>query len=236
MFTRQIIITAIALIFSVVLFEHSGIDIWVQDYFYRFETGQWLMDRHNKIAKIIFYDGIKKLIIASVVIVLIGALVFRKSSIVQNYKQGLLILIFSAILVPSVVGILKATTNVPCPNDLKYYGGTYPHVTFLQSYPADFNQAEKIQCYPAGHASGGFALLSLIFLFKRKRNRVMAGAAALSLGWSMALYKMLIGDHFLSHTIVTMLLAWLMILIVAHFVYLFTDSNPSKVASSGGEE
>lgn len=31
----------------------------------------------------------------------------------------------------------------------------------------------------------------------------------------MGLYKMLIGDHFLSHTLVTMTLAWLIILILA---------------------
>ncbi|KAB7881964.1 PAP2 family protein, partial [Poseidonibacter ostreae] len=37
---------------------------------------------------------------------------------------------------------------------------------------------------------------------------------ALSVGWSMGTYKMLIGDHFLSHTIITMLIAWLLVLII----------------------
>ncbi len=37
---------------------------------------------------------------------------------------------------------------------------------------------------------------------------------AAATGWIMGAYKMLIGDHFLSHTIVTMLLAWLIINVV----------------------
>ena len=32
-------------------------------------------------------------------------------------------------------------------------------------------------------------------------------------------YKMLVGHHFLSHTLATMILAWLVILLIAKFVY-----------------
>ena len=38
------------------------------------------------------------------------------------------------------------------------------------------------------------------------------------IGWSMGTYKMLIGDHFLSHTVITMILAWLLILVIAQGV------------------
>ena len=34
------------------------------------------------------------------------------------------------------------------------------------------------------------------------------------LGWSTAGYKMAIGDHFLGHGVVTLVLAWLIILII----------------------
>lgn len=37
---------------------------------------------------------------------------------------------------------------------------------------------------------------------------------AMVIGWSMGSYKMLIGDHFLSHTVITMILAWLLILLI----------------------
>ncbi|MGB5920380.1 phosphatase PAP2 family protein, partial [Arcobacter sp.] len=64
-------------------------------------------------------------------------------------------------------------------------------------------------------ASAGFALMSIFFLFKKRKNQIIALSFALFIAWNMALYKMFIGDHFLSHTLISMLLAWLIILIFA---------------------
>jgi membrane-associated PAP2 superfamily phosphatase len=66
--------------------------------------------------------------------------------------------------------------------------------------------------------SGSFALMALFFLFKNPINQRLALGVALIVGWSMGTYKMLLGDHFLSHTIITMLMAWLIILIIVKFV------------------
>lgn len=211
---KQIILTATTLLFTVLLFELSDIDIRVQDYLYDFESSKWILDRNEKPSELIFYDGIKRVIIAFVLLVIIGILLFKKSSFIKNHRDGLFIFLFSVIFVPLIVGALKATTNIPCPDDLSHYGGAYPHITLFTSYPIGFYQAENIRCYPAGHASGGFALLSLVFFFTRKRSKVIAAVSVLSVAWVMGIYKMFIGDHFLSHTIVTMLLAWLIILII----------------------
>jgi membrane-associated PAP2 superfamily phosphatase len=121
-------------------------------------------------------------------------------------------------VVPLVVGGLKAITNTPCPNNITHFNGDYPYVGVLDSYPANFIQTEKQRCFPAAHASGGFALLSVFFLFKTRRNKIIATSLAMSTGWIIGFYKMLIGDHFLSHTIVSMLLAWLIILIISGII------------------
>ena len=84
-----------------------------------------------------------------------------------------------------------------------------------------FVQKSKIKCWPAGHASGGFALLSLFFLFKTEKNRKKSIVFALIVGWSMGLYKMFVGDHFLSHTIITMVLSWLLILLIVKIIEKF---------------
>ena len=215
MINKQIILTSIAIFFLIILFEFTDIDIWVQDHFYNFASQQWLLDRDEKITKFIFYDGIKKLLIISVVLLLAVLLLFRNSRLIRTYKQGLWIVCIATILVPLTIGSLKAITNVPCPRDISRYGGHYPYVTVLKSYPKDFHQTEKIRCYPAGHASGGFALLSLLFLFKSRRNKRLALVSVMIIAWSMGTYKMLIGDHFLSHTVMTMVLAWLIILLIA---------------------
>ena len=46
----------------------------------------------------------------------------------------------------------------------------------------------------------------------------MAVIGALITGWSMGYYKMLIGDHFLSHTVIVMIIAWLTVLSIVKFV------------------
>ena len=90
----------------------------------------------------------------------------------------------------------------------------------LDKYPEDFIQKSKAKCWPAGHASGGFALMALFFFFKNPRNQFFGLIGAITLGWSMGTYKMLLGDHFLSHTIITMILAWIIILTIVKLTQL----------------
>jgi len=60
----------------------------------------------------------------------------------------------------------------------------------------------------------GFSFMTLYFLFKTRRNKNIALGFGIILGSLTGTYKMLIGDHFLSHTLVTMLGAWLVILFI----------------------
>lgn len=212
--TENIALTSIILLASVILFEYSNIDIFIQDHFYNLESKQWILDRDNRIAKLVFYDGIKIVLIMVILFMMTGLLFFRKTELIQTYRKGLLILVLSAILVPSSVASLKSITNIPCPKNIDRYGGNYPHVTLLKKYPEGFDQQQNMKCYPAAHASGGFGFLALIFLFNSRRNKFIAAFLVLSISWSMGTYKMLIGDHFLSHTVVSMILAWLEILII----------------------
>ena len=63
--------------------------------------------------------------------------------------------------------------------------------------------------FPAGHASGGFGLLCLAFAWPQVRTCRLGLLAALLIGGWMGLYQMARGEHFLSHTLVTAALAWL---------------------------
>ncbi len=217
-FKKQFIVTFVLFVLTILFFEYTNTDIWIENIFYNFSTHTWLIDRNEKILKFIFYDGIKKLLIIVAVLMLLSLIVFRRNKIVNEYKKGLIVVILSAIFVPVVVGGLKAVTNTPCPKNTVIYGGIYPEVKVLESYPKNFHQKGKIKCWPAGHASGGFALLSLFFLFKSPKNKKRAIILSMIVGWSMGLYKMMIGDHYLSHTLVTMFLAWIIILIIARIV------------------
>jgi membrane-associated PAP2 superfamily phosphatase len=211
---KYILITSISLMFTIVLFEQTSIDILVQNYFFNFDTDSWILNSNEPISKFIFYDGIKKLLILFAFLILCSLIFFRKKEIIKTYKKGLIIVLLSAIMIPLIVGSLKTVTNMPCPKNIIYFKSSYPNIKLFDSYPKNFVQEKRIKCWPAGHASAGFALLSLFFLFKKRRNQIYALIFALSVGWSMGIYKMLIGDHFLSHTIITMIIAWLVVLII----------------------
>jgi len=216
--TKHIIVTIFVLLLSAFIFESTNTDIWLQDYLYNFSSNTWVIDRNEPVLKFILYDGIKTVFIIFI-LAITGSLIFlRKNKVIIEYKSGLLIVALSTILIPVTVGALKATTNTPCPRALTHYHGSYPYVTFLGHYPEDFKQHGKTKCFPAGHASGGFALMSLFFLFKKRRHKIIALVSTLIISWAIGFYKIFIGDHFLSHTIDSMILAWLIILIIVSVV------------------
>lgn len=215
---KQIFITISLLIFVIALFQFTNLDIFIQNYFYNFETKIWLINKDEPILKLLLYDGLKNLLIIFAVGILFFLIFFRKNRIIQEYKKGLLIVLLSAIFIPLIIGSLKAITNTPCPCNIIHFGGIYPDVKVFDSYPKDFIQTSKIKCWPAGHASGGFALMALFFLFKTPTNKKKALIGGLIIGLSMGTYKMLLGDHFLSHTIITMLISWIIILVIVKFI------------------
>ena len=198
---KSIIVTLILLVLSVVFLGISNVDRVVQDLFYNMQTQQWILSKSDQPYHFIFYKSIKILLILISILLLVSLLFFRKIKIVIQYKKGLMIVLFSLIFVTTISVEIKKHSNMPCPKHQIHYGGKYPDTVVWESYPKPYDSFEKTKCWPAGHASAGFALLSLFFLFKRKRNKYIGLIIGLSLGWSMGIYKMLIGDHYFSHTL-----------------------------------
>lgn len=216
--TKSLSFTVLALIATLLVFHFTSIDILLEDQFYNFDRAQWLIAKEAMVPRLFFYQGVKLLYLLFILAVALVLLFLRRLPWVIRYRQGLVVVLLSCLLVPLTVGSLKTLTNVPCPNNLQHYGGNYPYVTVFEPYPDSFNQPSKIACFPAGHASGGFALMALFFLFKSPRNRRRALLAAVVFGWVIGTYKMLIGEHFLSHTLVSMWVAWLVILLLQQLV------------------
>lgn len=200
----------IALTAVTLCFELSNLDLWIQGFFYNASSQHWLFQIDgNPWRHFFFYDGPKKLLLLFELTLLVSLLFFRKAPIVQQYHRGLLIVLLALPLGPAAVSSLKGTTNVACPYALSEYGGKLPYLKLFERYPADKQPAKQQRCFPAGHASGGFALLALYYLPKSRRRRRQMLGIALTAGWAMGGYKMLLGHHFFSHTLVSMLLCWL---------------------------
>ncbi|RXI28678.1 phosphatase PAP2 family protein [Aliarcobacter trophiarum] len=216
---KQIIVTAIVFIVTILIFELTKLDIYIQSYFYNFEDKHWLIQKDQTL-KYIFYDGFKKLfIIISIIFIVLSLLSFSKRfNLLNRYKKGLIIVALSMLFVPALA-IFKNYTNMPCPYNVVTFGGKYPEIKLFETYPKDFVQETKSRCYPAGHATMGFSLMALYFLFKTRRAKNIALLFGVIAGVLTGGYKMLVGHHFLSHTLATMILAWLVILLVVKFVY-----------------
>ena len=195
------------------IFEYTGVDLWVQDHFFNPATQQWIVDGKAPGPRFWFYDGPKILIILAGLGILVLAAMPQKwrprLPLAKIGRKHLWIAFLTIGTVPAVIGQLKASTNIFCPSEIRRYGGDVPYVRVVESYPENDRPERRGRCFPAGHASGGFALVALMGLALSRRGQRMGLAVAMSFGWAMGLYQMLKGSHYLSHTVITMLLAWI---------------------------
>jgi membrane-associated PAP2 superfamily phosphatase len=213
----------------------TGLDLRVQDLLYNMETGSWMVDRKAPVPRLFFYSGIKGAIIAFGVAVFGRYLLSfakgqRRRHGMVALRQKCLMVILSVTLVPTTIATLKATTNMYCPSQIDRYGGDKPYVKLFDAYPEDCRRCDSGRCFPAGHASGGFSLLVLCHVFRKKRHKMAGLGVGLILGWLMGGYQMMKGAHFLSHTVVTMITAWILILCIVEVV-----GKVHQECASGGE-
>ena len=140
-------------------------------------------------------------------------------------------MLLSFIIIPSLIAGAKAFTNVYCPYQLNIYNGLYPFVRVLESYPTDFIQTKVGRCFPAGHATAGFAFLGLFYAFRQYKYRLAGLSAGLALGWIAGIYQMLRGQHFLSHTLFSMVAALTLIVIINQIVLRLEQKFPKLTQS-----
>ena len=208
----------LAMVFTVTL-EHSALDVAISQHFYS-PTNGWLLAKQALLPNLIFYTIPKRLLILFECYMAIAWLqrylqsrqssnwLAKKSTWFKPFDRLALTeisyLVVMMVLVPFITATLKGVTHVVCPNHLQIFGGEYPYLAMLEDIQASIHS----KCFPAAHASAGFALYAWAFIptFWQRRWQVVAVVTVLS--WLMGGYKMLIGDHFFSHTVVSMCLAW----------------------------
>lgn len=115
--------------------------------------------------------------------------------------------LFIALLAaPLIVTVTKDLTNRPCPWDVVEFGGQQRHHGLFVPAPPD---SRRLACFPAGHASAGFALFAFALAggWPGLLTPMRAGSArgwwlaGLALGLSMGAVRMAQGAHFMSHVL-----------------------------------
>ena len=215
--TRQLLLCAVLLGIVLAVFDLTSADLAVQDCLYNFTEHQWLIRKYDMIPRWVFYHGPKVLLIAFGVACGLGLLssFFRERH--RRLRRPCLLMLLSLTILPLTISAGKQVSNVYTPRQVVRYGGDKPYVRTLERYPAGWKAGKKAhkpgKGFPAGHASGGFALMMLYFACRRRSRRIAGLILGLTAGWVMGTYQTVIGQHYLSHTLVTMLVAWILILL-----------------------
>lgn len=220
-----LLIPAAALVLASALLMAGGGDQWLADQLYRLQGNQWAL-RDAWWTSHLLHKGGRNLTTFAAVLLVLGLVRAYVDSRWQPLRKPLFYLLLSVAISTGVVALLKSWTQMDCPWDLQRYGGLRPFVGLLQPRAVMLGHAA---CFPAGHASAGYAWVALFFFMQqvRPRWRWHALAVALATGAAFGIAQQLRGAHFLSHDLASLAISWA----VATLLYLtFFGRLPARAA------
>ena len=199
------------------------LDLNVQSWFW--DGRDWLVPKDAGWFHRLAYTGPKVLLYAFA-LWLLWAIAFpgRSPAWLGRRRAGYLFIAMAATALTCTQ--LRGVTQMATPRDLSLYGAIAPnaweHLLLFDAKPVGYPS----HAFPAGHASGGFALLSLAFAWDAASARRRGLLIGIVYGSAMGLYQVARGEHFLSHTLATAALAWLLAACLARWL------KPAGVSST----
>lgn len=192
------------------LFALFNIDHGLQDWLY--DPTHGFPFQHSQSYELWLHDRIK-IASNSLLWVLLATVFWPTKNYDWRHVRGPLFIAFLAITGSvSAMQSLKDVTGIYCPVQLQEYGGAVELHPKLQVGHLILLNEGAGRCWPAGHATAGFAWIALFFAFHqmgRKRAAFTALIAALVYGHFLGLTQVVRGQHFLSHQFYTMAVCWL---------------------------
>jgi len=175
-----------------------GGDFWIADHLYALQGHAWRW-RHAYLTESVIHLGGRRFSALAwlLIVAACGASFVDPALRVRRAALGKLAL--SVLASTSAVALLKRWSDVQCPWSLARYGGELPDA----GMPAG-------HCFPAGHASAGYAWLALYFFFLAVRPawRWHGLAVGMGLGLAFGIAQQLRGAHFLSHDLWAAAICW----------------------------
>lgn len=183
-------------------------DLWLADRLFALQGGEWSL-RSHWLTETILHRNAR---MASAIVWFGTTLVWLATLLRSSWRLWRKPLGHLALTIPlstGLVWVLKSTSDVACPWDLARYGGTLAYHGLLET---GANAAGR--CFPAGHASAGYAWLALFFFLSavRPQWRWIGLVIGLGLGLLFGINQQLRGAHFLSHDLFTATICWLVAL------------------------
>jgi membrane-associated PAP2 superfamily phosphatase len=188
-----------------------GGDVWIASHLYAWEGGHWALKQSILTQNVIHQDGKQLSVLAWLAVAIATMIAFFRPGL-RAWRWPLLRLGLSVLLATSIVAILKHVTHMDCPWDMQGFGGNAPYFGLFDPRPTD----RASGCFPAGHASAGYAWVALYFFFAsvRPRWRWTGLGIGLGAGAVFGLSQQLRGAHFMSHDAWTLVICWTVALVM----------------------
>ncbi len=188
------------------LFENANLDLFCSDYFFDFQRQAWKFKDSWWAEGLIHLQGRKlaECLLPAPLAFWILSFVLEKA---RPLRRPALYLVLTIGLGTGSVALAKEVVNRHCPWDYDRYGGGVPYGRLFDSAPAC---CPKGRCFPAGHASAGFSLMSGYFIFYRRNQRSALALLALGLivGSLFGFGQVARGAHFVSHNLWSLAFCW----------------------------
>ncbi|MEP6906435.1 MAG: phosphatase PAP2 family protein [Pseudoxanthomonas sp.] len=210
---------------SLLLMAMGG-DQWLADRLFAMQGNAWALQSSHIVQDVLHAGG--RLASKSgwyiVLTMLLASLCVNR---LQRWRMPLAYLLVSTLLATALVGAMKRWTHMDCPWDLLRYGGDKAYYGLFSRLPAGMRAGS---CFPAGHASAGYAWVALYFFFDRAwpRLRRWGLGIGLALGLVFGIAQQLRGAHFLSHDLWSLAISWTVALILSRIML-----RPNPYAPAG---
>lgn len=123
-------------------------------------------------------------------------------------RQRTFFMLLALSLAPLSVTVAKYASDRHCPWSVEEFGGLVPYTRLFDPLLPDI---EPGRCFPAGHASTGFALMAFYFgayAQQRRRRARIIFACAIAAGLAFGTGRVLQGAHFATHVIWSGIVCW----------------------------
>lgn len=196
---------ALAVLLVLVAWDASALDIALA----RWSGGpggfplrdHWLLTR-------VLHDGAKNLAWAFTVMLCLGVAWPRGPLQALPFARRLQ-LPATALLATITIAALKGGSATSCPWDVSEFGGLAQHLSHWSGW--FMRDGGGGHCFPAGHATTGFAFVGGYFALRSHLPRLARGwlVGAIAAGFVLGAVQQMRGAHFMSHTLWTAWICWM---------------------------
>jgi len=201
------------------------VDRSLADYFYSIQGGEWAWE-NSWLAETFFHKGGRFASVLLVLAVLVLSIVAQLNQLLMPHKKPLLYLLLATAGGSLLVSVFKSLLAVSCPWEFERYGG---HLLYTGVVEQIFLRNGE-GCFPAGHASAGYAWVSAYFfgVYYQSKWRWLGLVIPLLAGMVLGLVQQIRGAHFISHDVWSLAVCWFFSF---GLFYVFFKSPSEKLAA-----